>query len=149
MLRIANLAEVCGLRSLSTFLLTHGGAIMFLLWYVTPRTIFVEEKARGEALPLAERSIDVAICLSSIRHVKDRARTFAELRRVVRDRVVIVELDPDADGRRIAAHADRLGSAVLRVAFGPLRLASLGPGQARLLTPAEVERLMKTAESGS
>lgn len=37
---------------LSTFLLTHGGAIMFLLWYVTPRTIFVEEKARGEALPV-------------------------------------------------------------------------------------------------
>jgi 23S rRNA pseudouridine2605 synthase len=36
-----------------------------------------------------------------------------------------------------------------RVAFGPLRLGSLGPGEARLLTPAEVERLRKTAESGS
>ena len=34
-----------------------------------------------------------------------------------------------------------------RVAFGPLRLGSLGPGEARLLTPAEVERLRKTAES--
>jgi 23S rRNA pseudouridine2605 synthase len=36
-----------------------------------------------------------------------------------------------------------------RVAFGPLRLGSLAPGEARLLSPAEVERLRKTAESGS
>jgi len=36
-----------------------------------------------------------------------------------------------------------------RVAFGPLRLGSLEPGQARPLTPAEIERLRKTAESGS
>jgi 23S rRNA pseudouridine2605 synthase len=34
-----------------------------------------------------------------------------------------------------------------RVAFGPLRLGPLAPGEARLLTPAEVERLRKTAES--
>jgi 23S rRNA pseudouridine2605 synthase len=36
-----------------------------------------------------------------------------------------------------------------RVAFGPLRLGALKPGQARRLTPAELERLRKTAESGS
>ena len=36
-----------------------------------------------------------------------------------------------------------------RIAFGPLRLGDLGPGEARLLTPAEVERLRKAAESGS
>ncbi len=36
-----------------------------------------------------------------------------------------------------------------RVAFGPLRLGSLEPGEARRLSPAEVERLRKTAESGS
>jgi len=36
-----------------------------------------------------------------------------------------------------------------RVAFGPLQLSSLEPGEARLLTPAEVEQLRKTAESGS
>jgi 23S rRNA pseudouridine2605 synthase len=35
-----------------------------------------------------------------------------------------------------------------RVAFGPLRLGSLGPGESRRLTPAEVERLRKAAESG-
>jgi 23S rRNA pseudouridine2605 synthase len=36
-----------------------------------------------------------------------------------------------------------------RIAFGPLRLGDLGPGEARLLTPAEVEQLRKAAESGS
>ena len=36
-----------------------------------------------------------------------------------------------------------------RVAFGPLRLGSLAPGEARRLTPAEVERLRKAAESGA
>jgi 23S rRNA pseudouridine2605 synthase len=35
-----------------------------------------------------------------------------------------------------------------RVAFGPLRLGSLGRGQHRLLSAAEVERLRKAAESG-
>jgi ubiquinone/menaquinone biosynthesis C-methylase UbiE len=77
-------------------------------------------RAAGEALPLADGVIDVAICLSSIRHVRDRAATLRELRRVVRGALVIVELDPDADTKRIAAHAVHLGGAVLRRAFGPL-----------------------------
>lgn len=79
-------------------------------------------RAAGEALPLAPGSIDVAICLSSIRHVQDRAATLAELRRVVRvgGTLAIVELDPEADAERIANHADRLATAVLRHAFGPL-----------------------------
>jgi ubiquinone/menaquinone biosynthesis C-methylase UbiE len=77
-------------------------------------------RAAGEALPLADRSIDVAMCLSSIRHVRDRAATLRELRRVVAGTLVIVELDPAADARRIATHADRISMAVLRRAFGPL-----------------------------
>jgi ubiquinone/menaquinone biosynthesis C-methylase UbiE len=77
-------------------------------------------RAVGEALPLASGSVDVAVCLSSIRHVRDRLATLRELRRVVRDRLVIVELDPTASAQRIAYHADRLGSALLRHAFGPL-----------------------------
>lgn len=76
-------------------------------------------RARGEALPLADRCIDVAICLSSIRHVRDRAATLRELRRVSA-RLVIVELDPHADAHRVANHADHLGSLLLRGAFGPL-----------------------------
>src|SRR5262245_26153650 len=77
-------------------------------------------RAAGEALPFADRSIDVAVLLSSIRHVRDRAATLRELRRVVRQGVVIVELDPDAERERIAAHAHRLSSALLRRAFVPL-----------------------------
>lgn len=79
-------------------------------------------RAAGEALPLAGGAVDVAICLSSIRHVRDRGATLRELRRVVRDRLVIVELDPRADPRRIAKHADQLGSVLLRRAFAPFVL---------------------------
>lgn len=79
-------------------------------------------RAAGEALPLADRSIDVAICLSSIRHVRDRAATLRELRRVVHGALVIVELDPAADATRVATHASRLGNVLLRRAFGPLVL---------------------------
>lgn len=77
-------------------------------------------RAAGEALPLADDAIDVAVCLSSIRHVRDRGATLRELRRVVRGTLVIVELDPAADATRIAAHAERLRGRVLRHAFGPL-----------------------------
>jgi ubiquinone/menaquinone biosynthesis C-methylase UbiE len=87
-------------------------------------------RAVGEALPLADRSIDVALCLSSIRHVHDRRATLCELRRVVRGTVVIVELDPAADRRRIANHAGRLASPVMRRAFGPLVLRTAPPAEA-------------------
>jgi ubiquinone/menaquinone biosynthesis C-methylase UbiE len=95
-------------------------------------------RARGEALPFADRSMDVAVCLSSIRHVRDRAPTLRELRRVVRARVVIVELDPAADRARIAAHADRLGTALLRRTFGPLVVRTAPPS-------AEIARLAEEA----
>ena len=87
-------------------------------------------RAVGEALPLADRSIDLAICLSSIRHVRDRARTLGELRRVVRGTLVVVELDPAADRRRIATHADRLGSRIVRRLFGPIVLGTAPPAEA-------------------
>ncbi|MBA3392772.1 MAG: methyltransferase domain-containing protein [Deltaproteobacteria bacterium] len=84
-------------------------------------------RAAGEALPLADRSIDVAACVSSIRHVRDRATTLAELRRVVHGRLVIVELDPAADRTRIANHANQLGSAILKHLFGPLVVKTAPP----------------------
>lgn len=87
---------------------------------LTPHPDVTLIRAAGEALPLASATIDVAVMLSSIRHVRDRSRTFAELRRVVTKRAFIVELDPTASRARIAAHADHLGSAILRHAFGPL-----------------------------
>ena len=79
-------------------------------------------RAAGEALPLADRSVDVAICLSSIRHVRDRGATLRELRRVVRGTLVLVELDPAADARRVAEHTGRLGGTLLRHAFAPFVL---------------------------
>ena len=87
-------------------------------------------RAVGEALPLADRSIDVAICLSSIRHVRDRAQALRELRRVVRGVAVIVELDPAADRRRVANHAEQLRSPVMRRVFGPLVLRTAPPAPA-------------------
>ncbi|HTL36419.1 MAG TPA: class I SAM-dependent methyltransferase [Kofleriaceae bacterium] len=77
-------------------------------------------RATGEALPLASGSCDAAICLSSLRHVHDRAATLRELRRVVTGSLVIAELDPVASAARIATHADRIGSPILRRIFGPL-----------------------------
>lgn len=81
-------------------------------------------RAVAEALPLASGSIDAAICLSSIRHVRDRGAAFRELRRVVRPGgiVTIIELDPRAERHRIAAHANHIQRCVLRYAFAPLVL---------------------------
>jgi ubiquinone/menaquinone biosynthesis C-methylase UbiE len=90
-----------------------------------PRVTLI--RAEGEALPLADRSVDVAVLVSSIRHVRDRARTFAELRRVVAGCAYIIELDPAASATRIAAHADHLGSALLRRTFGPLVVRTAPP----------------------
>lgn len=86
-------------------------------------------RARGEALPLADGSIDVAVCLSSIRHVRDRRATLAELRRVVRAGGVahVVELDPAASRARLAAHARGVRSTSMALAFGPLVVATAPP----------------------
>lgn len=79
-------------------------------------------RAAGEALPLGDATVDVAVSISSIRHVADRARTFRELRRVVRPggALLLVELDPAADAARVRRHARALRGRVLRAAFGPL-----------------------------
>jgi 23S rRNA pseudouridine2605 synthase len=51
--------------------------------------------------------------------------------------------------RRMCEAVGHPVEALERVAFGPLRLGDLAPGEARRLPAAEVERLRKTAESGS
>ena len=50
--------------------------------------------------------------------------------------------------RRMCEAVGHPVEALERVAFGPLRLGSLEPGETRRLSPAEVERLRKAAESG-
>jgi ubiquinone/menaquinone biosynthesis C-methylase UbiE len=98
-------------------------------------------RAAAEALPLADGAIDVAVCVSSIRHVRDRQLALCELARVIRrgGALLIVELDPEADARRIANHAARLGSPLLRVAFGPL-VVRTAPRAARITALARAAR---------
>ena len=86
----------------------------------------VRIRARAEALPLATGSIDAAVSVSAIRHVADRARALAELRRVIRPGGValIVELDPEASAARVAAHARGVRSWVMGAMFGPLVVAT-------------------------
>jgi SAM-dependent methyltransferase len=51
----------------------------------------------AEALPLEDRSVDVAVFMRSLHHVPDPDAAFPELRRVVRDVVYIVEPLPTGD----------------------------------------------------
>ncbi len=86
-------------------------------------------RAVAEALPLATASVDAAVSVSAIRHVADRIRTLAELRRVVRPGGVafVVELDPDAAPARVQAHARAVRSRLLGTLFGPLVVATAPP----------------------
>jgi SAM-dependent methyltransferase len=89
-------------------------------------------RGRAEELPLADASISLAVCVSSIRHVADRRRALAELRRVIvpGGALIIAELDPAASSARIAHHADRLRGRWLRAVFGPLIVRTAPPWQA-------------------
>jgi ubiquinone/menaquinone biosynthesis C-methylase UbiE len=130
----------CGPRTFATLAVTRWPGIDVIA--LDPSREFARReagvgvvRAAGEALPLADRSIDVALCLSSIRHVRDRAATLCELRRVVRGTLWIVELDPDADVRRVTAHAAALGSPLLRHAFAPL-VVRTAPAMERVIALA-------------
>lgn len=50
----------------------------------------------AEELPLESQSVDAALAVLSVHHWSDRPRAFAELRRVVRRRVVVFTHDPVA-----------------------------------------------------
>jgi len=97
-----------------------------------PRPGMTLVRARAEALPLADAAADMAVCLSSIRHVADRALALTELRRVVRPGGAchIVELDPRADRTRARHHSRGLGSPLLRLAFAPLVMRTAPPVEA-------------------
>lgn len=102
-------------------------------WSAAPARPLPFSMIRGlaEALPLADASVSIAVCLSSIRHVRDRRRAFAELRRVLvpGGALIVAELDPSASARRIAHHADRIEDRWLRAAFGPLVVRTAPPWQ--------------------
>jgi ubiquinone/menaquinone biosynthesis C-methylase UbiE len=114
--------------------------------FARPHPSFSVVRAAAEALPLATASVDVATCVSSIRHVRDRDAAFAELARVIRPggALLVVELDPAADPGRIANHARRLGSPLLRLAFGPL-VVRTAPRAARIEALARMAGFTLTA----
>jgi SAM-dependent methyltransferase len=55
-------------------------------------------RASAERLPLKDRSFDAALAILTIHHWLDRARGLAELRRVARERVVVLIWDSDHPG---------------------------------------------------
>jgi SAM-dependent methyltransferase len=101
-------------------------------------------RARAEALPLASGSIDVALCLSSLRHARDRGAALAELRRVVRGAAWIVELDPEADPASTGRHRRGMRSLLSRLAFDLLILPS-GPSAAEVAAAARAAGLVPGA----
>ena len=55
--------------------------------------------ARAEALPLDDDSVDAAMAILTVHHWEDPVAGLRELRRVARDRVVVLTVDPDALAR--------------------------------------------------
>jgi SAM-dependent methyltransferase len=55
-------------------------------------------QASATALPFRAGAFDAALAVLTVHHRPDRARGLAELRRVARDRVVILTWEPDAAG---------------------------------------------------
>ncbi|HEX4994408.1 MAG TPA: class I SAM-dependent methyltransferase [Methylomirabilota bacterium] len=55
-------------------------------------------QASATALPFRAGAFDAALAVLTVHHWPDRARGLAELRRVARDRVVILTWEPDAAG---------------------------------------------------
>jgi len=56
-------------------------------------------RGRAEALPFREGSFDAVMAILSDHHWSDRAAGFAEMRRVARHRVVLLNIDPAAFGQ--------------------------------------------------
>ncbi|HET6570321.1 MAG TPA: class I SAM-dependent methyltransferase [Solirubrobacterales bacterium] len=56
-------------------------------------------RAGAEALPFEDDSFDVAMAIISDHHWRDREAGLAEMRRVARDRVLLLNADPAAAGR--------------------------------------------------
>lgn len=85
---------------------------------------------RAECLPFPDRSFDAAAAILTIHHWGDRSRGLRELRRVSRDRVVLLTWDPEVGGFWLTREycpefleTDRRrfpGMAEIREALGPI-----------------------------
>jgi ubiquinone/menaquinone biosynthesis C-methylase UbiE len=92
-------------------------------------------RAVAERLPFADGSVDLAVLLSSLRHVEDRGAALRELRRVARA-ALILELDPDGGAARRRRHEAAIPSWVARLTFGPVVLG-LAPRAVEMAELAE------------
>lgn len=63
-----------------------------------PRTAARAIQADAVRLPFMDRSFDASLAILTVHHWPDRERGLAELRRVARDRVVILTWDPEHSG---------------------------------------------------
>lgn len=75
---------------------------------VEPSAVMIAQRPEGsapviqagaEALPFEDDSFDVAMAIISDHHWRDREAGLAEMRRVARDRVLLLNADPAAAGR--------------------------------------------------
>lgn len=100
-------------------------------------------RARVENAPVRERALRA---LREGVELEDGATAPARVRRVEPDLLELtIHEGRKRQVRRMCAAVGHPVRALERVAFGPLRLGDLAPGAHRQLTPAEVERLRKTA----
>ena len=94
-------------------------------------------QAAAEALPFDEDSFDAAMAVLTIHHWTDPEQGLREMRRVARDRLVLVTWDPQSDGfwlteeylpaileqdRRLFPRLDRIEAALGSIEIIPLRV---------------------------
>jgi SAM-dependent methyltransferase len=89
-------------------------------------------RASAEELPFPDESFDAAMAVLTVHHWPDLDRGLAELRRVTRERVVIVTFDPeplrdfwmvrDYFPAIVGLHADRISSSGLATRLGGARV---------------------------
>jgi 23S rRNA pseudouridine2605 synthase len=123
-------------------LLTNDGALAHQLTHPSfevPRTY----RARVENAPVREEALRA---LREGIELEDGPSAPAQVRRIGADHVELTI--HEGRKRQVKRMLETVGHPVRtleRVAFGPLRLGSLEPGEHRRLSPAEVERLRDTS----
>lgn len=90
-------------------------------------------QASATTLPLRAGAFDAAMAVLTVHHWADRARGLAELRRVARDRVVILTWDPASSGFWLVDEYFPALVAIDREIFPPLEVYRHALGEVRIL----------------
>jgi len=92
-------------------------------------------QATADRLPFPDRSFDAVLAILTIHHWKNRDRGLAEMRRVARDRVVIVTWDPEHPGFWLIQDYLPEILKIDRLSFPSLRdiAATIGPAEVETL----------------